>query len=249
MATFGGSNIVTDGLVLWLDAANKKSYPGSGTSWLDLSGNNNSGTLTNGPTFSSASNGSIVFDGVDDFVNILDIGSGSIFQTQNFTISCWVNITSYTNRDSTLWDWGFSSHVNPYYCQHFRVQWISGTPALFAGWNESGNYTINSSFNTAGFNDQSLNYALSAGPHNVVWTRSLIGSAFYVDGSLICTKTISNTINYYNTPVRLGKTNYTNPNSYFIGNYYSSKFYNKVLSAQEVQQNYDALKSRYLNIY
>ena len=55
--------IVKDGLVLALDAGNTKSYPGSGTSWSDLSGQGNTGTLTNGPTYSSADGGSIVFDG------------------------------------------------------------------------------------------------------------------------------------------------------------------------------------------
>ena len=61
--------IITDGLVLCLDAANRQSYPGSGTVWTDLAGSNN-GTLTNGPTFSSANGGSIVFDGVDDFIEL-----------------------------------------------------------------------------------------------------------------------------------------------------------------------------------
>jgi hypothetical protein len=60
--------IVTDGLVLALDAGNSKSYPGSGTTWTDLSGRGNTGTLTNGPTYSSANFGSIVFDGSDDYV-------------------------------------------------------------------------------------------------------------------------------------------------------------------------------------
>jgi hypothetical protein len=69
---FTGPNIVTDGLVLYLDAANQKSYPGTGTTWNDLSGNGNNGTLVNGPTFNSDNNGSIVFDGVDDYVNFGD---------------------------------------------------------------------------------------------------------------------------------------------------------------------------------
>jgi hypothetical protein len=60
-------SIVTDGLVLALDAANIKSYPGSGTAWTDLSGFGNTGTLVNGPTYSSANGGSIVFNGVDDY--------------------------------------------------------------------------------------------------------------------------------------------------------------------------------------
>ena len=61
--------IVTDGLVFCVDAANKRSYPGAGTTWTDLTANKNNGTLTNGPTFDSANGGSIVFDGSDDRVD------------------------------------------------------------------------------------------------------------------------------------------------------------------------------------
>ena len=61
-------SIVTDGLVLWVDANDKTSYPGSGTIWKDLTTNGYTGTLTNGPTYSSTDGGSIVFDGVDDHV-------------------------------------------------------------------------------------------------------------------------------------------------------------------------------------
>lgn len=61
------TSIVRDGLVLHLDAANVKSYPGTGTAWNDLSGNSNNGALTNGPTYSSANNGTIIFDGVNDY--------------------------------------------------------------------------------------------------------------------------------------------------------------------------------------
>ena len=69
MATNGGPNIIEDGLVFAVDAANKKSYPGSGTTWIDLAGSNN-GTLTNGPTFDSGNGGSFDFDGADDSVPI-----------------------------------------------------------------------------------------------------------------------------------------------------------------------------------
>ena len=69
MATqYAFGQIVTNGLVLSLDAADQNSYSGSGTVWNDLSGNNYSGSLTNGPTFDSAAN-SIVLDGVDDYIN------------------------------------------------------------------------------------------------------------------------------------------------------------------------------------
>jgi len=64
-----GPRVVTDGLVLALDAADTNSYPGSGTTWTDLSGNGNNGTLTNGPTYSSDDGGYFSFDGSNDYVN------------------------------------------------------------------------------------------------------------------------------------------------------------------------------------
>ncbi len=70
MAFFYSPNVVTDGLVFAVDAANKKSYPGSGTTWTDLAGSNN-GALTNGPTFDSGNNGNIVFDGSNDYVEVV----------------------------------------------------------------------------------------------------------------------------------------------------------------------------------
>ena len=88
MATqYAFGKIVTDGLVLALNAADPNSYPGSGTTWRDMSGNGNNGTLTNGPTFNSGNGGSIVFDGVDDYVT----GSFNQNPTQ-FTINVWVNL-------------------------------------------------------------------------------------------------------------------------------------------------------------
>jgi len=88
---YTGPNIITDGLVLALDAANPRSYPGTGTSWNDLSGNGNNGTLVNGPTFNSDNNGSIVFDGVDDYINISNIPSdfnsaSGIFKTTSTSL-------------------------------------------------------------------------------------------------------------------------------------------------------------------
>ena len=83
---------VTNGLVLCLDAGNTKSYPGSGTAWTDLSGNGNTGTLTNGPTYSSANGGSIVFDGADDYVGVGNITA--VDGISQLTISGWVKRNS-----------------------------------------------------------------------------------------------------------------------------------------------------------
>ena len=79
MSTLQSGHIITDGLVIALDAANTKSYPGSGTTWSDLSGNSNNGTLTNGPTFNSGNGGSIVFDGTNDYINTTIINVSNIF--------------------------------------------------------------------------------------------------------------------------------------------------------------------------
>jgi len=85
MSTNYNPSVISDGLVLYVDAANIKSYPGSGLTWYDLSGNAKHGTLTNGPLYSS---GAIVFDGSNDYINIGDIGS-----PQQFTFSAWINVT------------------------------------------------------------------------------------------------------------------------------------------------------------
>ena len=83
----GGSNIVRDGLVLYLDAANTKSYPGSGTTWSDLSLRGNNMTLVNNPTFNTS--GSITFDNTDDF-GYIDITSQSGLVGGNVTMQLWV---------------------------------------------------------------------------------------------------------------------------------------------------------------
>jgi hypothetical protein len=93
------TNIVTNGLVLFLDANNTNSYPGSGTSWYDLSGNGNTGTLTNGPTFSNENGGTIVFDGVDDYVNVANASS---LNASAQTISVWYNATVVPGRPAVL---------------------------------------------------------------------------------------------------------------------------------------------------
>ena len=86
MVTQAGG-IVTDGLVLNLDAGNPQSYPGSGTTWTDLSGNGNNGTLLNGVGYDSDNGGSLVFDGSNDYVTTPLFGDS----TTNRTFSVWYN--------------------------------------------------------------------------------------------------------------------------------------------------------------
>ena len=69
MSYSNGPTIVTDGLVLALDAGDRNSYPGSGTTWNDLAGSNNL-TLYNSPSFSSNNGGHFLFDGANDYMTI-----------------------------------------------------------------------------------------------------------------------------------------------------------------------------------
>ncbi len=108
-AGWRGPNIVKDGLVLYLDASSGTSYSplNSGTTWRDISGNTNNGTLTNGPTFSSANGGSIVFDGVDDLI----LGSFSYTFLQGFSVEMWVYINSRVSYPDDEGLWRVSSSV------------------------------------------------------------------------------------------------------------------------------------------
>ena len=124
------AGIVTDGLVLWLDAGIATSYPTSGTTWTDISGNRINGILTNGPTYNSSNGGSIVFDGVNDYVklNSPQIAPG----TGAFTWNFWVKINNFSNFSLLFSGTGSNSDygaiaLNPvssgllYYANGFRI--------------------------------------------------------------------------------------------------------------------------------
>ena len=86
-------NLIANKPILCLDAAKKDSYPGTGTAWNDISGNGNNGTLTNGPTFTTGSGGSIVFDGVNDYV---DISQGNLTASTTLTVEFIAKFTDNT---------------------------------------------------------------------------------------------------------------------------------------------------------
>lgn len=102
MSYSNGPQIATDGLIMYLDGANRKSYPGSGNNWADLSGNNNAGTLENTPTFSGNSGGSILLDGVNEYVQL-----PSVSNTTTRTVDIVYKLENYTTGWGPLWrdDW------------------------------------------------------------------------------------------------------------------------------------------------
>jgi hypothetical protein len=93
MAFIHSPKVVTDGLVLYSDAANRNSYPRTGTTWTDLSGNDNNGTLTNSPTFDGSNGGNLVFPNIS--TQSSSIPDSTILKPSSVTLSAWVNITQY----------------------------------------------------------------------------------------------------------------------------------------------------------
>jgi hypothetical protein len=228
MATqFAFGKIVTNGLVLALDAADRNSYPGSGTTWTDLSGNGNNGTLTNGPTFS---NNSIVFDGTNDYVNIGVDKSCNRF-TADFAISAWVNRTnSGVTFGNIIGDYFTNSTAN-------ALEWqiLMNNNANFALYNVTGGFIINTV--SSGFSPGNW--------INVVVTR--IGSTItmYANTNSIATATNSTTFGSATGNLNIGidGNNSSEPFTGRIGEVLIYK--NKGLTSSEVLQNYNAQKSRF----
>jgi hypothetical protein len=219
MGISGGPYIVRDSsLVLELDAADKNSYPGSGTVWRDLSGNNKSGSLTNGPTFSSDGGGSIVFDGTNDYINT----SLNIDANPN-TICAWCYPTAITSTngygvvltDNGGWDKGFEIN-NSLWQIHTGNNIVStGVLATVNAWQHG-----------------CLSYTNSA-------------TKFYVNGVLIWTGAAP--VASAGSNVEIGRANYLGGagSRFFVGRISIVNIYNRELSSTEITQNYNEQKSRF----
>ena len=121
MAYHNGPTSVRDGLILCLDAANSKSYPGSGTTWTDLSENARTATLTSGPTFSSANGGSILFDGTDD---IALVGT-STYTFNGGSVEIWTKLTSNNRNQGFLGvqTGGGPAYINLWMASNNLMRW------------------------------------------------------------------------------------------------------------------------------
>jgi len=238
MAVYGGPEITTNGLVLYLDAGNTKSYPGSGTLWTDLSENGNNGTLTNGPIYSSSNKGGIVFDGTNDYVTCLYSTSlNNIGGLTNFTIEAFVKWNLIPITGNGQWIIG---NVNDTGGQTggFQLGYIPGFGLNFSTYRTGTGDGINT----------------GTAPANNVWysmvgLKLVTGYYFYVNGNLVGTTLTSNNGNTSSTPTHIGirKRDLNSPSTtmYFNGIISSIKVYNRGLSASEILQNYNAFKGRY----
>jgi len=216
-------NIVTNGLVLNLDAAFTPSYPKNGTTWRDLSGNGNNGTLINGPTFNSGNGGSIVFDGTNDYVNCGNILN---YTTGNFSFSCWVFINSLTTNaggQGPILFYKGSYRNNGYYNQIGQdgsVYFITNTNPEVASSTAAG--TI-----------------VAGNTYNITFTRNGASVRIYVNGvDLTSTTGVHTTI-----PSSTANFNIASYNQgQIVANIRMYNFlnYNRELTVQEILQNYYA---------
>jgi hypothetical protein len=208
--------IVTNGLVLNVDAGFTPSYSQSGTTWYDMSSSGNNGTLINGPTFNSSNGGSIVFDGVDDYVVFSQVPS----LTNQLTMECWffLNAVQFQSQNRLI------SNGDSY------VIYLDNSTLSF--YMESQGGYIRSAGNSF----------LNSWNH-IVATYNSTSRAIYINGVLKTTSNASGNVPNGNI-LNIGA--YQNQSIYTInGRMPIMRIYNKGLTDSEVLQNYNAQKGRF----
>jgi hypothetical protein len=224
MSTLYSPSIVTDGLVLHFDVANKKSYPGSGSTITDRSGTGNNGSLINSPTFSSDNNGNFAFDATDEYISIAET---STLDLQSYTYAFWIKRTQAQNsnwlqilqRSTSSRNPGIWYYINEVNRLHFSIRVSSGSLP---------------SVNPGGFYQNEWHYFTATIEYN--GTNTIMNG--YTDGVLD------------DGPItQAGVSPSLGTGSSFVGKYglqlASLKIYNRAITAAEVLQNYNATKSRF----
>jgi hypothetical protein len=245
MALHHSPTIVRNGLVLYLDAANQKSYPGTGTVWTDLSGNGNHFTLFNSPTFN---NGIFTFDGINDYAR--SVNNINLSNTNAVTVEIIFNPLNYITGSGSF-----------RMLMEATTNFNGSTVGFYTGYNDTGpgswlydisvnvkgdiGYNINAwdkNFITPNkwcFFTPILDKSISGSRETLLYTDSqLRTSASYVTGF-----NFDNTNNFGSVPIFIGSRNgsLNFPNIELS----SVKIYNRALTAQEIQQNFNATRGRY----
>ena len=219
-------SIVTNGLVVNLDAGNTASYPGSGTTWTDLSGNNNNGTLVNGVGFSSTNGGVLTFDGINDYLNLPTTGfASSSFSAEllaKFNANggyVWVIADASGGNPELRMSVGSGLNVRLYDSSKYLVNTDAVAPITLSNWYDIGITITNNDYR--------------------IYVNGVLAAAFtgtVYDGGVAATHTLGTYVLYGTTP---GYGGYVNMS---LASY---KYYNRVLSASEIQQNFNVLRVRY----
>jgi len=241
MAFHYSPKIVTDGLVLYLDAANTKSYVSGSTSWNDMSKNTNNGNLINGPTFSDTNMGSISFDGTDDYFITPTGLTPTLNITSEITLETWFKSTALANvsHGDNLFSKGLSTDLN------------SGVYELNLANNTTANrpsFRMRIGSSTPLYSPTNILIELNT-IYNVVCTYNGSIMRIFVNGvesgsGLSTSGAIQNNTQQLTIGVRyVHRTGISD--SFFSGNIYISKIYNRALSSSEIIQNYNATKTRF----
>ena len=222
-------NIVRDGLVLNLDAAKQDSYPGSGTVWRDIAEGVITGSLINGPTFNPSNFGSIVFDGIDDYVTL-----GNINLIQNdFTLNIWFTLNTTSSKEHFI----------------FSNNYATAPSLLITADSSISGILLSAYYSTAGGVIQyGLNSTTLANSqiYNLTLIRSGSVNTPYINGSIQTSRIFTESTVLGLGRYELGWATIRNKTTaYMQGNIYSTQIYNRALSAAEVLQNYNATKGRY----
>jgi len=229
---FQQPQLVTNGLALYLDASDRTSYVSGSTVWRDLSPSSLTGSLTNGPTFNSGNGGSIVFDGVDDYVNrtsALDVGS-------NFSVFAWIKPGSINVRN------GIIGNSYPY---SGREGFLFSTATAYAGITDTFFLSIGQdvAYRTAANNSITKNVwncvgaIVTNGGGNIQLYVNGLETAYL--GGLFSSGSVTYTTNEFFVGARRAST------EPFIGNIALTQLYSRILSAQEVLQNFNAQRQRF----
>ena len=215
-----GSNYLRSGLALRVDANDTSSYGGSGTTWLDISGNGRNLSLVNGVSFNPA--GYFDFDGVNDYAVTSNCGIGT--GNSAHTLEMWVNADSWTNNNRRWWlavigQYNTGAH-----------HWIgqSTTATAFGVW--AGSQT-------------SPTLQATGNWQQIVGTHDGTTLKYYVNASQ-SGSTVTASFNFTNANLNIGKR-INNLEDYYNGKISVISVYNRALSAAEVTQNYNAIKGRY----
>jgi hypothetical protein len=210
--------VVTDGLVLYLDAANTKSYVSGSTTWNDVSRSGINGTLVNGPTFSSENGGGIIFDGIDDYVS-----TTQRLTNPSFSYEVFLKPTNVS-----------------------KDQMYIGNELLFALYARINNSRAFVSIRT-NVAQRTLTHPqllLNNNIYHIVSIYNGVQLKIYVNNVLSVGSVINETLLTPWGTSSIGRWINTDTRN-FVGNIYTVRLYNRELSSQEVLQNYNATKTRF----
>jgi hypothetical protein len=228
MSSSSGPDIITNGLILRLDAFDIKSYPKSGTTWFDRSGNGNHGTLTNDPIFNNDNGGNLIFDGSNDHIILGDTSKIISASQSEITVNVWVK----------------TNVINQY--KKILVNVIAGSSSITGIYFSMGPSPYDTYFGITTSGGQ--NAAVSSQRISTTQYTNLCGTydgsniKLYLNGFLVATQPLTGTI---------GNTGITRISGYdsntetWDGNISQVSIYNRALSPQEIKQNFNSTKGRY----